>query len=56
MSATDSLHAAVCEAVEVLNLSPDLARLADGRKVSAILRQALVNYADACIRDLEDDQ
>jgi len=45
-SAKDKLHAAICQAVSVLNLAPEVARLSEGRQVSAILRQALADYAD----------
>jgi hypothetical protein len=41
------LHAAVCQAVGVLNTAPELAMIAEGRQISDILRKALVDYADA---------
>jgi hypothetical protein len=52
MSKTDSqlaqaLHTAVCEAVAIFNTAIEVARLPDGRKVHDILRNALVEYADA---------
>lgn len=43
---TDKLHAAVCQAVALLNMAPELARSPDGREAHTILRQALVDYAD----------
>lgn len=42
-----TLHAAVCQAVDLLNRSPEVASCAEGRKAHTILRQALVDYADA---------
>lgn len=42
----DKLHAAVCQAVAILNTSPEIARIAAGRDVREILRHALVEYAD----------
>lgn len=41
------LHTAVCQAVALLNVSPLLARCESGSKAHQILRQALVDYADA---------
>jgi len=41
-----AMHTALCQAVSILNVSPEMARLEDGRKVSNILRQALVDFAD----------
>lgn len=41
------LHVAVCQAVAILNSAPELATLADGRRVRDILRVALAGYADA---------
>lgn len=43
----EALHMAVCNAVQIMNMSPDIARSADGRKARDILRQALIDYADA---------
>lgn len=43
----DALHKAVCKAVELLAVSPEIARISAGREVSNVLRQALVDYADA---------
>jgi hypothetical protein len=40
-------HAAVCQAVTLLNVSPALAQCANGRLARDLLRQALVDYADA---------
>lgn len=41
------LHTAICQAVNILNLAPELAAHESGRDVRAILRKALVDYADA---------
>lgn len=46
-SASEKLHAAVCQAVALLNRAPELARCAEGREAHSMLRQALVDYADA---------
>ncbi len=46
MSAADNLHAAICQAVGVLNIAPDVARISEGRQVSQILRGALSEYAE----------
>lgn len=43
----DALHAAVCQAVGLLNHAPEIARTSDGRRVRDILRQALLDYADS---------
>lgn len=49
-----AIHAAVCQAVAILNVAPDVARLADGRRVHSILREALANYAmDKPVTDAE---
>ena len=40
----DQLHEAVCQAVNILNTSPDLCLTAPGRQVRSILREALANY------------
>lgn len=45
------LHTAVCQAVEVLNRSPEIVRCAEGREVRDLLRQALADYADAYMDD-----
>lgn len=42
----ERLHADVCEAVSILNTAPDLVRIREGRQVSELLRQALIDYAD----------
>ena len=47
MTTPDDLHAAVCRAVALLNVSLEVAGCADGREARDILRQALVDYADA---------
>ena len=44
---TEDLHAAVCQAVALLNIAPEVARCAEGRQARDILRQALATYADA---------
>lgn len=44
---TQKLHAAVCQAVALLNRAPELARSTEGREAHTILRQALADYADA---------
>jgi hypothetical protein len=41
------LHTAICEAASILSTAPDVIRCADGRKARDILRQALIDYADA---------
>lgn len=43
----DALHVAVCQAVALLNVCPDIALLNERRAAHAILRQALIDYADA---------
>ena len=43
---TERLHAAVCQAVALLNRAPDLARSPEGSEAHNLLRQALVDYAD----------
>ena len=43
----EALHAAVCQAVALLNRAPEVARCAEGREARDLLRQALVDYADA---------
>lgn len=49
----EALHAAVCQAVAILNVSPDMARSRNGRDTHNILRQALIDYADAAIATVE---
>jgi len=44
---TEDIHAAVCQAVALLNIAPEVARCAEGRQARDILRQALATYADA---------
>lgn len=39
-----NLHAAVCKAVEILNIAPEVARTSEGREVRDILRAALNEY------------
>lgn len=41
------LHEAVCQAVALLNRAPELARSTEGREAHTLLRQALVDVADA---------
>lgn len=41
------LHIAVCQAVAILNVAPELARLPDGRQLRDILRTALADHANA---------
>lgn len=41
------LHEAVCQAVALLNRAPELARSTEGREAHNLLRQALVDVADA---------
>lgn len=43
----EALHVAVCQAVALLNRAPEVARCAEGREARDLLRQALVDYADA---------
>lgn len=47
LPSTQKLHAAVCQAVALLNRAPEVARCAEGREARDLLRQALVDYADA---------
>jgi hypothetical protein len=44
---TNLLHIAICRAVSITNMAPELVRLAEGRQIRDILRQALIDYADA---------
>lgn len=46
-STSEKLHAAVCQAVALLNRAPEVARCAEGREAHTLLRQALADYADA---------
>lgn len=41
------MHTAVCQAVALMNRSPAVAQCKDAREAWNILRQALVDYADA---------
>jgi len=41
------LHEAACQAVALLNRSPEVARCTEGREAHNLLRQALVDVADA---------
>lgn len=47
MDREQDLHLAVCNAVHIMNMSPDIARSEEGRKARDILRQALIDYADS---------
>ena len=47
MSIAETLHTAVCQAVALLNRSPEVARSTEGREARDVLRQALIAYADA---------
>lgn len=40
------LHAAICQAVALLNVTPEIARSEKGRQAHNILREALGKYAD----------
>jgi hypothetical protein len=44
---SEPLHAAVCQAVALLNVTPEIARIPGAREAHTILRQALADYADA---------
>lgn len=50
------LHSAVCQAVAVLNISPELASIAEGRQVRDILRKALEDYANAFMDELVQEE
>jgi hypothetical protein len=41
------LHIAICQAVGILNIAPEIAAMPDGRRVRDILRVALADYANA---------
>jgi hypothetical protein len=43
----EALHAAVCQAVALLNVAPEVVKCAEGRQVRDLLRRALVDWADA---------
>jgi hypothetical protein len=43
------LHEAICTAVELLFLAPDVHRCKEGRQAYDVLRQVLVTYADDCV-------
>jgi hypothetical protein len=55
VSKHEDLHFAVCEAVSIINMSHDMARSADGRKISTILRQALIDFADAALSSAQQE-
>lgn len=46
MSLEDNLHTAMCQAVALLNVTPEIARSETGRRAHDILREALVKHAD----------
>lgn len=46
----DKLHAAVCQAVAILDISPEVLCIPEWRKVHDIMREALIEYADASER------
>jgi hypothetical protein len=46
-AAAEAFHSAVCSAVAHLNTCPEIARSTNGRTAHLILRQALIDYADA---------
>mgnify|MGYP006374310179 FL=1 len=50
---TQDLHAAVCSAVALLNCCPEAGRVADVRRAHDMLRQALVDFADASMGEIE---
>lgn len=43
----NAMHTAVCQAVALLNVAPEVVRCKEGREARDILRQALADYADA---------
>ena len=52
----EALHVAVCQAVTLLNRAPEVARCAEGREARDLLRQALVDYADAYMEQPATEQ
>ncbi len=44
----DLLHVAMCQAVALLNRSPAVASCSEAREAHTILRQALIDHANAC--------
>lgn len=52
MSLEDNLHTAMCQAVALLNVTPEIARSETGRRAHDILREALVKHADEYILSL----
>ena len=52
----NALHAAVCQAVALLNVAPEVARCAEGREARDVLRQALASYADAYMDEPATEQ
>ena len=46
MITTEKLHAAICQAVALMNVSAGVAGCKEGRQAHNTLRQALVEYAD----------
>ncbi len=49
------LHEAICTAVELLYLAPEIHRCKEGRQAYDVLRQTLITYADDCMRGPVDD-
>ena len=49
---TAILHTAVCNAVAILNVSPEIVSLNSGRKVHGILRACLVEFADVYMDEI----
>ena len=50
LKAVGRLHEAVCQAVALLNRSPETALCAEAREAHTILRQALIDIADSVTR------
>jgi len=44
----EELHSAICQAVALLNISPECARGVESREAHNILREALIDYANRC--------
>jgi hypothetical protein len=45
----EALHVAVCQAVALMNRTPEVARCAEAREAHTLLRQALITYAAAAM-------
>lgn len=50
-TATENLHSAVCQAVTLMNVSPEVMNGKESREAWYILRQALIDYADSVDRN-----